>query len=256
MPLKPNDLRYTVLKKISFDEFEPKTGDERDVAVLGFYVSQEDAGKDLYSFLSDSVVENRDIEVSPNPDLDGYYMVFVELDRNQQLFSNVRKIVAEVERLTSKLDWSVKTPYLDEYVSLAEADSIMQQDPDAFRSAAEYREYLQQQAEQVTAEPETQQEQIMEFLGNSNLLGVDIQDNYISMQDARGSVKMEIAGYGYGPDVLSELSISESAIRADFDQHLFSKLKSMLGEMRALPIDRYVVIYDPARTEVLVARPC
>jgi hypothetical protein len=37
MALREEDLKDTVLKKISLDEFEPKTGKEEDVAVIGFY---------------------------------------------------------------------------------------------------------------------------------------------------------------------------------------------------------------------------
>jgi hypothetical protein len=253
--LRNNDLQNTVLKKISIDEFEPKTGDERDVAVVGFYVSNQGPGKDLYNFLNGSVVESRDIEVSPNPNDEGYYMVFLELDRNEKLLDNVRELVREVERVSGPLAWQVKTPYIDDYVPLTEADGIIQLSSSDYRDAADYREYLNSQPEEQTL-TQTPNEQIMEFLGNSNLLDVDIQEGYINLRDARGAVKLEIAGYGYGPDILSELSISESAIKTDFDAHLFGKLRSMLGEMRALPIDNYVVIYDPARSDVLVTKPC
>ena len=35
MALRENDLVNTVLKNISIDEFEPKTGDSKDVMVVG-----------------------------------------------------------------------------------------------------------------------------------------------------------------------------------------------------------------------------
>jgi len=49
MPLREGDLIDTVLKKISVDEFEPKTGKEKDVAVIGFYLNSESAGQDSFS---------------------------------------------------------------------------------------------------------------------------------------------------------------------------------------------------------------
>ena len=85
MGLRQNDLKDTILKKISLDEFHPKTGDEKDVAVVGFRVSQSSPGKDLYNFLNRSIIETRDIEVSPNANEDGHYMVFIEMDRNEKL---------------------------------------------------------------------------------------------------------------------------------------------------------------------------
>ena len=40
MALRENDLANTVLKKISVDEFEPKTGTSENVLVLGFQLSE------------------------------------------------------------------------------------------------------------------------------------------------------------------------------------------------------------------------
>ena len=99
MPLQEGDLKDTILKTISIDEFQPKTGDEKDVAVLGFSVVQSYPGTDLYNFINGSVVENRDVELSPNPNTDGYYMVFVEMDRNEDLYKNINSILGEVKNV-------------------------------------------------------------------------------------------------------------------------------------------------------------
>ena len=118
MPLSEMDLRNTVLKKISIDEYEPKTGDSQDVMVLGFHINDSKPGKDLYKFLNTSVVEVRDVEVSPNPNTDNFYMVFVELDRNENSLSNIKELVEEVERLTGKLKWEVSTIFNEDNISL------------------------------------------------------------------------------------------------------------------------------------------
>ena len=65
---------------------------------------------------------------------------------------------------------------------------------------------------------------------------------------------MEIVNFGHGPDVMSEVGISESAIKQDFDKVAFSKFNAMLGEMRALPIDEYIVIYNPEHKDILVTK--
>ena len=65
--LREGDLKNTVLKRISLDEYEPKTGEDKDVMVLGFLLNDKKPGKDLYHFLNNSIVEIRDVEVSPNP---------------------------------------------------------------------------------------------------------------------------------------------------------------------------------------------
>ena len=89
MSLHEDDLKDTVLSKISIDEFEPKTGDAKDVLVMGFYVTEDSVGHDLYKFLSGSIQEVRDLEVSPNPNEDGYYMLFVEMDRNEKAVESI-----------------------------------------------------------------------------------------------------------------------------------------------------------------------
>ena len=53
MPLAEGDLKNTVLKRLSIDEYEPKTGDSQDVMVLGFHINDSKPGKDLYKFLKE-----------------------------------------------------------------------------------------------------------------------------------------------------------------------------------------------------------
>jgi hypothetical protein len=144
MGLKQNDLKDTILKKISLDEFHPKTGDEKDVAVVGFRVSQSSPGKDLYNFLNRSVIETRDIEVSPNANEDGHYMVFIEMDRNEKLLDNIKKLVADVEHVSSKLPWQVKLPYLEEVIALDDEllEQRIQSNPEEYMTAHDYREQV------------------------------------------------------------------------------------------------------------------
>lgn len=115
MSLRSGDLVDTVLRKVSVDEFTPKTGTPEEVAVVGFYVTENSVGQDLYRFINNGVVEFRDVEVSPNPDLDNYYMVFVEMDRNEQLVDNIGKLLTDVENVTEDMVWEVKSYLMDDY---------------------------------------------------------------------------------------------------------------------------------------------
>ena len=54
MGLKHRDLVDTVLSQISIDEFEPKTGEPKDVVVVAFKVNDETPSLDLYTFLNNS----------------------------------------------------------------------------------------------------------------------------------------------------------------------------------------------------------
>jgi hypothetical protein len=261
MALKENDLVNTVLKKISVDEFEPKTGNSEDVLVLGFQLSENLPSKDLYKFLNNSIIEMRDIEVSPNPNPDGYYMVFCELDRQENVLDNIKGIVKEVERLSGKLNWEVSTTLIDENLELdsEELPKYIQTDPENYMTRDEFfvqQEAIQKQEEEQRLEEESQDNsnKILEFLNASNILEAGINDNKLHLRGARDIATLEVINFGHGPDVMNEVGISESAIKLEHDKVAMAKLNAMLGEMKALPIDEYIVIYNPAHKDVLITK--
>lgn len=261
MTIREGDLQNTVLKKLSIDEFEPKTGDSKDVLVLGFHVNESAPGTDLYKFINNSIVEIRDVEVSPNPNTDGYYMVFVEMDRKPGVLDNVKEIVGEVENIAGKLNWNVVTPVLEDGMNLDDEslEQYIQQEEGVFLSKDDFiakQEEAKQQEEQARLEEEanSNSSKILKFLENSSLLEAGINDNRLVMRDSKNVAQLEIVNFGHGPDVMKNLGIDESAIKVDYDKVAFAKFNSMLGEMRALPIDNYIVIYNPSQQDVLVTK--
>ena len=90
MSLQPGDLKGVVTDEISIDEFEPKTGEKENVAVFGFYVTEKQVGEDLANFLEKSTFDFRDVEVTPNPNPDNLYMVFVEVDRDPGMIGMIQ----------------------------------------------------------------------------------------------------------------------------------------------------------------------
>ena len=262
MALREGDLRDTILKTISIDEFTPKTGDEKDVAVMGFSVVQDYPGQDLYNFINGSVVENRDIELSPNPNTDGYYMVFVEMDRDENVMQNIRNILKEVENVAGELKWEFKFPYVENALSADDPGLVkyMQVNPDTYLSASDFK--AQMANEEAEAEERALQEQaeensntILEFLKDSSLLEAGITDNKIHMRGAKDVATLEVVNFGPAKNIMAELGINESAIKPlDSTLRVFN---SMLGEMKAVPIDNYIVIFNPAVTEnILVTKQC
>ncbi len=256
MSLHENDLKDTILSKISIDEFEPKTGDAKDVLVMGLYVTEDSVGHDLYKFLSGSIQEVRDIEVSPNPNENGFYMVFVEMDRNEKVVDSIKFFIEETERVAGKLNWKARTYLNDDYLPLSE-DDIFQYiitDPEKYVTREEFEaNRAQEEAQRVEEEriaaetqlAESNSQTILDFLRPTNLLRAGINDGKLHIQDARNTLSLEIVDFGIGKEILQNYGIAESAIKFDFDRTLFDKLKGMLGEMKALPIDQYIVIYNP-----------
>ena len=117
MSLKENDLNGVILPKISIDEFEPKTGEKENISVVGFYVSESQAGDDLANFINKGALPYRDVEVSPNPTEDNEFMVFVEFDRNDELLPSLQELVDDISNISGNLAWKVKPLISEDSVS-------------------------------------------------------------------------------------------------------------------------------------------
>ena len=99
---------------------------------------------------------------------------------------------------------------------------------------------------------ETANQNILEFLKSSNLLNASINNNTLEVEDKFNEAKLQVVGFGEAKDIMAEIGINESAI-GDMDSTL-KAFNSMLGEMRAIPINEYIVIFHPDQTNVLVTK--
>lgn len=251
MGLKEGDLRDTVLSKISIDEFEPKTGESADVIVMGFKVIDKAVGEDLQVFLNNSHLFDgiRDVEVSPNRDADGYFMVFLEVDRSEKTIGFLQEVLADVERVTDKLKWTASTHLTDEFYPFG-SDEFMEYFID---NPANYitREEFDQRAADVAAEAKLH-EDIFSFLQDSTLEDVSISEGRISMRSVWDSADLEIVAFGRANEVMQQVGIHESAIAPmDYDTQLFNR---MLGRMRAIRIAEHIVIFNPNSDTVLITK--
>ena len=202
MSLREGDLKNVVLKKLSIDEFEPKTGDAKNVLVLGFQVTENNVGEDLYGFLNGAVVEVRDIEVSPNPNEDGYYMVFVEMDRKDGVVENIKTLIRDTERLAGKLAWEAKTYLNDDYLPLSEeeiyeyiitdpANYVTREEFESQRAAKIEEEKRLEETAAAEAAALDNTNKILEFLKDSNLLQAGVNEGRLVLQDSRNVIALE-----------------------------------------------------------------
>lgn len=100
MGLRTNDLKNVVSKTVSIDEFEPKIGPLSEIAVLALYVDSADVGRDLTNFLDSTAVDIIDSEVSPAPNENNEYVVFIEMNRDKHFGQKCESILLELEALT------------------------------------------------------------------------------------------------------------------------------------------------------------
>lgn len=102
------DLETLVLGRVSIGEFKPKIGEIAEVTVIGFFVIDEMPADDLARFLEAGTEDILDTEVSPNPDEDGNYMVFVEVPNNEKLMENTFKLIIDTNRLCLNDLWTLE----------------------------------------------------------------------------------------------------------------------------------------------------
>lgn len=157
-----HDLDHLVLPLVEIDTFESKIDDARAI-VIAFYVFEQEPAKDLERFIEKSEIKVMDSETSPAPTEDGYYVVFVELNRDDNFPEFVIRIVEDVDNLTNIKKWQFKTvgstdihdltlDNLREFVNL-DPESVPPSDDDVQDELDDERE-----KEELETEPEAEEE--------------------------------------------------------------------------------------------------
>lgn len=112
MGLRNLDLKNVIIPYVTIDEFEPKSGTNEEILILSFYCKNKNAAEDLRDFIEKGYNSFIDVDLSDNPNTDGNYLVFVELDRTPSARTNITEIIQDVENTTGKMTWQIST-YLD-----------------------------------------------------------------------------------------------------------------------------------------------
>ena len=104
-----NSLEDLVMPLLSIDEYESKISDKR-VIVVGFFVTDNQPAIDLSNFIDKSSQPILDTEVSPAPTPDGYYIVFVEIQRDENFPAILIKLITEIDNLCNNNNWTFQCP--------------------------------------------------------------------------------------------------------------------------------------------------
>ena len=104
------DLARLVNNELHIDEYKSKMGDDADVCVISFKVSGKEPSADLVSFIEKGYDFVLDADVSSGEKEGGDYLVFVELQRSEELPTQILEIMNDLMNLTNQKieDWTVK----------------------------------------------------------------------------------------------------------------------------------------------------
>lgn len=232
MSLTNGDLKNVVYSEITVDAFKPNAGKIEDVIVVAFYLADQNPANDLNTFIQRGFVDNLDSDVSPNTDKDGRYLVFVEMLRNETFPEKFRALLKDVENLTGKMDWKIKT-YLSDNKTFSIDDPTLFKyvilDPSQYVTKADFK-----------MKDET--ESIKEFFKNSALTGLTITDEYVIMTNNNHSIIAEVADVGAYDEVIGRNYLAESAFRLENMPYEAKVLGNMLGNYDVLPIGKFLCI--------------
>jgi hypothetical protein len=108
--LEQGDLKRLVHTEMHIDEYKSKMGDDADVCVISFKVSGKEPSADLVNFIEKGYDFVLDADVSSGEKEGGDYLVFVELNRTDELPVQIIKIMEDVMNLTEQdiSDWRVR----------------------------------------------------------------------------------------------------------------------------------------------------
>jgi hypothetical protein len=256
MGLRTGQLALTIVGRISIDEFEPKTGESKDVIVVGFFVSQRAAAEDLYHFFTNSIVDTRDVENSTNPNQDGYYMVFVEFTRSDQFMDSLTNLLSEIKIVANISSWKAKTHLVDEYIDITDSafKSYLITDPKKYMSREEWDQQQQAMQEQEKQTLMDKHNIIQSLLSGTNFLDAQLDEDSLTITDNNSVIEMNVVAVGEADTVMNDLSLSESSINQQADFSLGKKLRGMMAETQVLPIGNYWVFFNPNNTKVMVAQ--
>jgi len=232
MSLNHGDLAGTVLKHVSIDEFEPKAGEDADVIVVAFYLTDSAPAEDLNTFIQRGFVDTLDVEVSPNTDEDGRYLVFVEMSRNDTFPNKFQALLKDVGNLTGTMDWEIKTYFSDDRVFVfndPELYNFIIIDPGQYVPKDEFK------MKDIT-------ESINKFFSESLVSHLTVDGNVVTLTGSSGKIIAEVVDVGDYDTVIGRNFLSESAFGVGIASHEAKILNSILGNCVVLPIEKYLCV--------------
>lgn len=203
--LRAGDLEDVVLPLLSIDEYSSLLDDS--ALVLAFYVENKDAADDLNRFIQKSPVEMLDTSVSPAPDQQGYYQVFIDFMNDEKIVDHITGMLAEVSALVNNENWQMR---------LRGIEGVVDFNTEVLGERLEKLREFNATVSDVS-------NGIMEFMKESDLHNVVIEGTEIQM--ASGGIHLigSIMGYGEIEHLYHSHRLDEAAISLSMTDAVFSR---------------------------------
>lgn len=135
--LKPSDLRDLIKPVFEIDSYKSKMGDDENTVVLAFEVSGRQPSIDLVNFVERGYDFVMDADSSTGEDEQGYYKVFVEIQRSKKIVRQINELMYGLSELSDIENWRFRY-YKDlQTRSLAEISGAIPSTKEAYRAKIE-----------------------------------------------------------------------------------------------------------------------
>jgi hypothetical protein len=101
MGLRAGDLHDLVKPVFEVDSYRSKMGNDENIVVVSFSVMEEQASKDLVDFIEKGYNFVLDADATPGEIDQGIYKVFVEMERNPKISTQVLELLDGVGKLSA-----------------------------------------------------------------------------------------------------------------------------------------------------------
>lgn len=241
MSLMHGDLAGTILPDVSIDEYEPKAGSVEDVIVVAFYLSDQSPAEDLNTFIQRGIIDTLDVEVSPNTDEQGRYLVFVEMSRNDTFPNKFQALIKDITNISGKLKWKVRTYFSG--------------DRDFSTNDPELYNYLILNPTEYVPKDEFKmkelKESVWDFFKDSLIGDLTLENNIVTIIGNRKKIVAEVVDIGDYDTVIGRNFLSESAFDVRQVPHEAKVLGSILGNCNVLPIGKFLCVSSGEKVMLL-----
>lgn len=236
--LKEGDLSDLVLPLVSIDEYESKL--DPDAIVFAFSVIEKGAARDLNRFIQKGSFELLDTDVSPAPNEDGQFMVFIEVLREEGAIDNFLTLLSSLKGLTSIESWKGQ---------IYGVEGIHQID----------EEYLKENLRLTPIDDEAEdsiEEQLVEFFRLSDLESITVDQKRVTLEGVKSSVDFEFVDMGNFESVRERQEIMSQGLRLDeAAQSNVSRLQRILGDLWMVEhLENHVLLSNILSEEVLLLK--
>lgn len=214
--LHEDDLDGVVIPVMSIDEYFGKIDDNS--IVVSFFLSDPNAALDLSSFIESGPFELLDSDVSKSINEDGYYQVFVEMDRTDEFYKNLKDIVDALSSLTDIKNWSFMSPR-------TKGESI-----EFTPNNVKDKVFVSQTSSAPTGTDQEQsmEEALLDHLSHSDATNVKLYDKTIVIEGRNGSCNNEFVTFSDTSLLYHILSLNSKSPNHKLTESIH-KLENALG---------------------------